>query len=61
MCDESGHTEFPFSYLAPRDVAHPGSGSAQSVLRICSGWLTFAHPDYQFRQAAAQPAESLQL
>jgi len=28
----------------PRDVAHPVSGSTQSLLRICSGWLTFWLP-----------------
>jgi len=38
----------------PRDVAHPGSGSTQSLLRVRSGWLTFSHPNYHFRQAAAQ-------
>ena len=46
-----------FSVSCPRDTAHPGSGSAQSLLRIRSGWLTFAHPNYHFRQAAAQPTK----
>jgi hypothetical protein len=40
-----------------RDVAHPDSTSTQPLLRICSGWLTFAHPNYHFRQAAPQHAE----
>ena len=48
VCDESGHTKFPFSYLAHLTLPHPGSASAQSLLRICSGQLTFAHPLYRF-------------
>jgi hypothetical protein len=31
-----------------RDIARPGSGSVQSLLRICSGWLTIAHPNYHY-------------
>jgi len=51
------------SFFIPRarDGTYSGSGSAQSLLRICLGWLTFAHPNYYFRQGAAQSAESLQL
>jgi len=48
--------EISFFVSYARDVSHPGSGSAQSLLRICLGWLTFAHPMYHFRQAAPQPA-----
>ena len=51
VCDESGHTKFPFSYIAHVTLLNPGSGIAQSLLRICSGWLNFAHPNYNFRQA----------
>ena len=35
-CDESGHTKFPFSYLAHVTLLTP----AQARLRICSGLLT---------------------
>ena len=49
--------EISFFVSHARDVSHPGSGSAQSLLRICLGWLTFAHPMYHFRQAAPQPAK----
>jgi len=45
----------------PRDAAHPGSGSAQSLLRIRSSWLTLTHPNYRFRQATPQHAQLLQL
>jgi hypothetical protein len=45
----------------PCDIAHPSSGSAQSLPRACSGLLTFAHPNYHFQQAAPQHAELLQL
>jgi len=36
------------SFFEPhsRGIAHPGSGSAQSLLRFCFGWLTFAHPKF---------------
>jgi len=45
----------------PRDVAHPGSGPAQDWLRIAQALLAFAHPQYHFRQAAAQHVELLQF
>ena len=32
MCDESRHTEFPFSVPQPRNVARPSSGLAQSLI-----------------------------
>ena len=35
----SAHKIYFFVHRA-RDVAHPGSGSPQSLLRIRSGWLT---------------------
>jgi len=44
----------PISFFVPRarNVAHPGSGSAQSLLRDCLDWLNFVtHPNYHFRQA----------
>jgi len=49
------------SFFIPRggDVAHLGSGPAQSLLRICSGRLTFAKAKYHFRHAAPQHAELL--
>ena len=34
LCEESGLTEFPFSYIAQVAVAHPGSGPAQDLLRL---------------------------
>jgi len=43
--------ETSFLVPRPRDTAHLGSDSAQSLLKICSGRLTFAHPYYHFRQA----------
>src|SRR6187551_1728853 len=53
VCDESGQIKFPFSY-----VAHVTRLTlAQARLSRCSGWLTFAHPNYHFRQAAAQPTK----
>ena len=53
VCDESGQIKFPFSY-----VAHVTRLTlAQARLSRCSGWLTFAYPNYHFRQAAAQPAK----
>ena len=30
---------------------------AQARPSRCSGWLTFTHPNYHFRQAAAQPTK----
>ena len=30
------------------DIAHPSSGLAQSLRRICSDMLTFAHPNFYF-------------
>ena len=55
VCDESGHPEFPFSYLTHMTLLT----LAQARLSNCSGFaqaLTFAHPNYHYRQAAAQPA-----
>ena len=43
----------------PRGIAHPGSGPALDLLRICSGLLTFAHSGYHFLQAIPQHAELL--
>ena len=48
--------EISFSVPRPRDTAHPGSGPAQSLLRICSGLLTFAQAKYHFRHAVPQHA-----
>jgi len=53
--------EISFSVRCPHDTACPGSGSAQSLLRIRSGWLTFAHPNCHFRQATAQPTKRFNL
>ena len=49
LCDKSGHT---FLYLDPRDIAHLGSGSVQSLLRIFSGFAHLTHPNYHFRQSS---------
>src|SRR4051812_22490738 len=49
------------SHVHTSPTCRLGSGLAQDLLRICSGWLTFAHSNYHFRQAAPQYAESLQL
>jgi len=46
--------EISFFVPRPRDVAHPGSGPAQDLLR-------FAHPKNHFRKAAPQQAQLLQL
>jgi len=57
LCDESGHTKFPclhLQHVTLLTLAHP-------LLRICSGWLTFAQPSYHFQQAAPQHAKSFQL
>ena len=44
VCDESGQIKFPFSY-----VAHVTRLTlAQARLSRCSGWLTFAYPNYHF-------------
>ena len=29
---------------------------AVAQLKICSGWLTFAHPNYHFRQVGTEPS-----
>ena len=50
VCDESGHPEFPFSYLTHVTLL----SLAQVRLSRCS---VFAHPNYHFRQAVAQPAD----
>ena len=42
-------TKFPSS-ARPRDITHPSSGSAQALLRIHLGSLTFTHPNYHFQQ-----------
>jgi hypothetical protein len=57
LCDESGHTKFPFSYLAHVMMLTP----TQIRLRICSGLLIFAHHNCHFRQAVPEYAEWLQL
>jgi len=52
MCDEFGRVTF----------AYPGSGWAQSLLRICSGWLTFWLTLIPiFGQLAPQHVQLLQL
>jgi hypothetical protein len=35
--------EISFFVLCAHDITHPSSDSAQSLLRVCSGWLTAAH------------------
>lgn len=44
VCDESGHTKFPFSSLAHVTLLT----LAQAHLSLCSGCLTFAHPNDHF-------------
>jgi hypothetical protein len=36
LCDESGHTKFPFFVPRSRDNDHPGSGLGQDLLRLRS-------------------------
>jgi len=52
LCDESGHTEFPFSYLAHVTLLTP----AQGRLRIGSGLAQACspYPKNYFRKAAPQ-------
>jgi hypothetical protein len=58
---ESGLTKFRFPYLAHVTLLAPAQARPSLCSAFYSGWLTFAHPNYHFRQAAAQPAESLQV
>jgi len=48
ICSVRQLSVLKISFFEPhsRDIAHPGSGSAQSLLRFCLGWLTFAHPKF---------------
>ena len=55
LCDESGLTEFPFSYLAHVTLLIP----AQVRLRICSSLLRLAQPKNHFRKAAPQHTQLL--
>jgi len=36
LCDESGHHKISFFVPHPGDVAHPGSGLAQDLLRLAT-------------------------
>jgi len=61
LCDESGHTKFPFLYLAHVTMIalaqarlRIGSGLARDWLKLAQDWLKLAQPKNHFRKATPQ-------